>query len=111
MVGRAVAARQQVLGLAVGHDRLVIEHGRPVDVPDQLVDGLGVGAELGGQLGRGGDAAQPPGQLLAGLLQPPGPRADRTAGPVRVAQLVEQDAADPGGGMALEAGPPVGCHS
>jgi hypothetical protein len=108
VVGGAVGAGQQVAGLAVGHDRLVVEHRGPVDVVDQLVHGLGVGAQLGGQLGLGRGPAEPPGQLLARLLEPPGPRADRAAGPVRVAQLVEQGAADPGGGVALEARPPVG---
>jgi hypothetical protein len=78
-----------------------------VHVVDQPVDGPGVGAQLGGQLVLGRSAAQPPGQLLTGLLEPPSPGTDRAAGPVRVAQLVQQGAADPGGGVALEAGSPV----
>src|SRR5215207_3477002 len=72
---------------AGGDGRMV---GGPVDVAEQLVHGLGIGAQLGGQLGLGRGPAEPAGQLLARLLEPPGPRADRAAGPVGVAQLVEQ---------------------
>ena len=47
-------------------------------------------------------AAEPVGQLLVRGLQAPGPGPHRAAGPVAAAQLVEQRAADAGGGEAVE---------
>jgi hypothetical protein len=100
-----VAARQELVGVPLRHDRLQVEHGGAVQVPGQLVDGGGVGAELGRHLGRGRAPAQPQGQVVARPQHAPGLGAHRAARPVRAAQLVEQGATDAGGGVVLEAGP------
>src|SRR6266511_6481691 len=80
--------------LAVGHDRVVVQHRGAVDVLFQLAHDRGLDAELGGDLGLAGGAAETDGELVGGLLQLAAAGAHRAAGPVGPAQLVEHGATD-----------------
>src|SRR5439155_19991020 len=61
-----------------------------------------------GDLLRGRRAAERRGELLLRGLHLAGPAAHRAAGPVQAAQLVQERAADAGGGEAAEGGAPLG---
>ncbi len=73
-----------------------------MDVVDELVHGLGRDVEHLRDLVGGRRAPELVHELLVRGLQATGPGPDRTAGPVAAAQLVEQGAADAGGGEAVE---------
>ena len=67
----------------------------------ELVDG---DAEGFGEFGLGGGAAEGGGELLVGGFDAAGAGAYGAAGPVEAAELVEEGAADAGGGEGSEGG-------
>ena len=107
---RGAAGGQHVLGGAgleavEGHDRGA---GQVVLVRGELGD---THAERLGDLGVGGDPAQRDGEGVARLVDLAGAAADRAARPVEAAQLVDDGAADAGGGIAGELHAPLGVEA
>ena len=102
VLGAGVVAGDERLGVALEHERVVVEDGRAVDVVDELVHRLGRDVEHRRDLFGRRRAAELVRQLFVRGLQAAGPGPDRAARPVAAAQLVEQRAADAGRGEAVE---------
>ena len=100
--------RHQVLEVAVVLGALEGEDLGAGDVVLVAGDLVGGQAQGRGDLGVGGDAAEGGGELGAGLVEVAGAAAYRAGGPVDAAQLVEDGAADAGGGVAGEGDAAVG---
>ena len=102
LFGAGVVAGDERLGVAFDHERVVVEHRRPVDVVDELVHRLGRHVEHRRDLVGRRRAPELVHQLLVRGLQAAGPGPDRAARPVAAAQLVEERAPDAGRGEAVE---------